>query len=63
MAAQSINLMFRCEDCTFADAYGRSCKHWLLFPVLLLMAGAKNCPNFQPKTKEQTEEQMKIKEK
>lgn len=36
MAAYNIN--GRCESCTFADSYGRACKHGLLFPVLVMMS-------------------------
>ena len=57
MAAYNIN--GRCESCTFADSYGRACKHGLLFPVLVMMSFGNmwKCPNFQQKTKEQLEEQ------
>ena len=60
MSALNINMYMGCEDCTFADAYGRGCKHGALFPVLLLMANKKECPNFQKKTTEQLEEQLKL---
>lgn len=59
MAALNVNLYIGCEYCTFADAYGRDCKHGAWFPVLLLMAN-KKCPNFQKKTTEQIEEQWRI---
>lgn len=36
MAAYDVN--GRCEDCTFADAFGRSCQHGMLFPVMVLIA-------------------------
>ena len=62
MAARDVNIMFRCEDCTFADEYGRGCKHGLLFPVLLLMAGHDRCPNYKDKTREQIEVQLRLKE-
>lgn len=61
MAAQVINIKMGCEECTFADAYGRGCKHGLLFPIMALMAGYERCPNYEPKTTEQIEEQLKIK--
>ena len=62
MAQGSINLLMGCEECRFADAYGRGCSHGLLFPVLATMAGYDRCPNFQPKTTEQIKEQLKLKE-
>ena len=62
-AAMNINLYIGCEDCTFADAHGRDCKHGALFPVLLLMANKSKCPNFKPKTAGQIEEQLKLKQK
>lgn len=62
MAAGNINILLGCEDCTFADAYGRGCEHGLLFPVLTLMAGHKHCPNFKPKTTYQIKEQLNLKE-
>ncbi len=62
MAVGDIHIMYRCEDCKFADEYGRSCQHGLLFPVLLLMAGKRQCPNFEGKTREQLEEQLRLRE-
>ena len=62
MAALNINLYIGCEDCTFMDAHGRDCKHGALFPVLLLMAIKRHCPNFQRKTTEQINEQLKLKQ-
>lgn len=60
MAARSINIMYRCEECTFADAWGRGCEHGLMFPLLLLMGNYKSCPNFKGKTNAQLEEQRKL---
>jgi hypothetical protein len=62
MAAYNINN--RCEDCTFADVYGRNCKHGLLYPVLVLMkyGDVYNCPNFEKKTAEQIKEQIRLRE-
>lgn len=57
-ATLNINWYIGCEDCTFADEYGRDCKHGALFPVLLLMANKRECPNFQRKTTEQIKEQL-----
>ncbi|WP_181976326.1 hypothetical protein [Phocaeicola plebeius] len=53
MAAYDVN--GRCEDCTFADAFGRSCQHGMLFPVMVLIAfgDVYQCPNFQKKNAEQ----------
>lgn len=61
MAAYDIN--GRCEDCTFADAFGRSCQHGMLFPVMVLMAfgDVYQCPNFQKKNAEQIQEQIRLK--
>ena len=63
MAAASINILMRCEDCGKADAYGRGCEHGLMFPVLAFIGGVRKCPNFVKKNKEQLEEQLKILEK
>lgn len=56
---QSVNIMYRCEDCALADKYGRDCKLGLMSPILLLIAGKRDCPNFKPKTAQQVEEQIK----
>lgn len=58
MAAYNINN--RCEDCTFADKYGRACAHGLMFPVIVMISygNMDKCPNFKPKTNEQIEEQI-----
>lgn len=56
--AGNINLIVKCDQCTFADAHGCGCKHGLMFPVLVFMSG-KNCTNFEPKTTEQLEEQIR----
>ena len=58
MAAYDVN--GRCEDCTFADAFGRNCQHGMLFPVMVLMAygDVYKCPNFEKKTIEQINEQI-----
>lgn len=60
MAAGIVNILVHCEDCRFADAYGRDCKHGLMLPVAVLMSG-KNCPYMEKKTTEQIEEQLKLK--
>lgn len=62
MASLSVNLRMGCEDCRLANAYGQDCKDGLMFPVLALMAGYERCPNFKPKTSEQIEEQIRLKE-
>lgn len=61
MAAYDVN--GRCEDCTFADAFGRSCQHVMLFPVMVLIAfgDVYQCPNFQKKNAEQLQEQIRLK--
>lgn len=59
MAARSINIMYRCEECTFADAYGRGCKFGLMFPVLVFISH-KDCENFEVKTNGQIEEQLRL---
>lgn len=58
MAAYDVNQ--HCEDCTFADSFGRSCKHGMLFPLLVLMkyGDVYKCPNFEKKTIEQFKEQI-----
>ena len=61
MAAGNVNLLMGCEDCRFADTYGRGCEHGLMFPVLLLMAGQRDCPNFKNKTREQLEIKYNLK--
>ena len=30
-----------------ADEYGNGCKHGLLFPVLLVIANKRECPNYR----------------
>lgn len=62
MAIQNINLHYRCEECSAANAWGTGCAHGLLFPVLLRMSGAESCPNFRHKTREQLEEQIKLRQ-
>lgn len=61
MAAYDVN--GRCEDCTFADAFGRSCQHGMLFPVMVLIAfgDVYQYPNFQKKNAEQLQEQIRLK--
>ena len=58
-ATVNVNWYIGCEDCRFADEHGRGCEHGLMFPVLLLVAGKRDCPNFKCKTREQIEEQLK----
>ena len=59
VAHGNINLEVGCEDCRFADAFGRSCEHGLMFPLLVFMNGMKECPNFKKKTLEQLEEKWR----
>lgn len=61
MGTCDINIMYRCDDCRYADEYGRNCQHGMLFPILLLMAGKRSCQNFENKTTEQIEEQLRLK--
>ncbi len=56
----SVNLIMGCEDCKFADAFGRSCEHGVMFPVLAMMAGYKECPNFEKKTLRQLQERYDL---
>lgn len=52
MAALNINTRYNCETCEAADKYGRECRHGLLFPLLLIMTKANDCPNYKFKYKE-----------
>lgn len=63
MAQGNINLLMGCESCRFSDAYGRGRQHGLLFPVLSFISGNERCPNFESKTTEQINEQLKIQRK
>lgn len=39
---------YRCFQCKAAkDIYGRSCKYGLLFPLGLILASMKECPNYE----------------
>ena len=62
MAAGYIHIMYRYEDCRYADEYGRSCQHGLLFPILLLMSEKQTCPNFENNTTEQIDEQLRLRQ-
>ena len=57
-----MNGIVGCRRCIYADAYGRGCKHGLMFPVLVFMT-QQPCPNYQQKTLEQLKEQLEILEK
>lgn len=59
MAAVNINVLVRCDECRHADAYGRGCKFGLMFPVLVFISH-KDCENFEVKTNEQIEEQLRL---
>ncbi len=61
-ATVNINWRMGCEDCCYANEHGQDCKHGLLFPVLAMIAGYERCPNFENKTSEQIEEQLRLKE-
>lgn len=59
MAIGTINNLVNCDRCTFADSWGRGCKHGLMTPIVIWMMGGKQqCPNFKPKTSEQIEQQI-----
>lgn len=48
MSALILQLFYQCERCkAAADIHGRGCRHGLLFPVLLMMAGKTKCPNYE----------------
>lgn len=58
----NIQEKFRCTECKAAsDIFGRNCKHDAMFPLLLLMAGMNDCPNFELDVNK-IEEQLKRKE-
>jgi hypothetical protein len=47
-STMNIQDKYRCYKCkSAADIYGRSCKHGLLFPVLLFMSNMDKCPNYE----------------
>lgn len=46
MSAFNINTYYGCETCEAVDEYGNGCKHGLLFPVLLVIANKRECPNY-----------------
>ena len=62
MAYCNIQDHFQCCQCkSAADMYGRECKHGMLFPVMLIMAGENSCPNYEfdvNKVKEQLSEKQ-----
>lgn len=57
MSTICIQDLLGCYKCkSAADIYGRGCKHGLMFPIVLIMAGKDKCPNFEfdlDKVKEQ----------
>ena len=39
---------YGCDRCRSAENHhGHNCKHGMLFPLLLIMANAKECPNYE----------------
>lgn len=60
MAVANINLTMGCENFKYADAFGRDCKHGLMFPILALMAGYKECPNYEKKSLKQLQERYEV---
>ena len=57
MAKQNINMAVGCEECRFADRWGRGGKHGLMRPIILTMSGQR-CELKKPKTAEQLQEQL-----
>ena len=58
IAHGDINMMAGCTGCTYADSWGRGCKHSLMLPVVIALSGIK-CDKFVRKTSEQIEQQLK----
>lgn len=39
---------YGCDHCRSAENHhGHNCKHGMLFPLLLIMANTKECPNYE----------------
>ena len=57
MAAYNIN--GKCEDCKFADGYGRNCQYGLMYPITVLMTYGDmyKCPNFERKSLHQLKQE------
>lgn len=49
----------KCSECQFADAYGRGCKHGLMFPVQVFLTG-EPCLKWESKTIGQLQEQLEL---
>lgn len=53
MSAYCINEGYKCGECRHANEYGQGCDFGVMFQLLLLMSGERQCPNFEYKDKEQ----------
>ena len=48
MGVTCVQDIYRCDTCKSAsDEYGRSCKHGILFPLLLVMRNCRQCENYE----------------
>ena len=48
MSVACIQDIYKCDTCKSAlDEHGRSCRHGMLFPLLLLMGNFKRCMNYE----------------
>ena len=48
MKIACIQDIYKCDTCKSAlDEHGRSCRHGMLFPLLLLMGNFKKCMNYE----------------
>jgi hypothetical protein len=48
MKIACIQDIYKCDTCKSAlDEHGRSCRHGMLFPLLLLMGNFKRCMNYE----------------
>lgn len=59
-ATVNLQQKYECETCKHAEnSSGHNCRYGMMFPILLLMAGEKLCPNYifdRDKLKERQEE-------
>ena len=48
MSVACIQDIYQCDTCKSAlDEHGRSCRHGMLFPLLLLMGNFDRCMNYE----------------
>lgn len=48
MGVTCVQYIYRYDTCKSAsDEYGRGCKHWLLFLLLLVMTNICQCENYE----------------